>query len=169
MRTTLRVIDFISAWTGRLISPLCVALVLVLCYEVTVRYAFNAPTMWAHELSMMMGGTIIVLGLAYTHHHDKHVRIDVLYMHLSPRGKAINDIICALIFLFPLLIVLTITAVDWMQFSWKMGEVSIFSHWYPPAGPSRTIVLVGFSLFALQGAARFIRDSYLLIRNKTYD
>ena len=169
MRTTLRVIDSISEWTGRLISPFCVALVVVLCYEVTVRYAFNAPTMWANELSMLMGGTIVAMGLAYTHRYDRHVRIDVLYGHLSPRGKALTDIILALIFFFPFLIVLTITAVEWMQFAWKMKEVSIFSHWYPPAGPSRTMVVVGFSLFTLQGAARFIRDLYLLIRNKPYD
>jgi TRAP-type mannitol/chloroaromatic compound transport system permease small subunit len=41
--------------------------------------------------------------------------------------------------------------------------------WYPPAGPLRTIVLLGLALFALQGFAQFIRDLYLLIRGKPYD
>jgi len=166
MRTIARVIDSISEWTGKAIRWACVALVIVLCYEVTARYVFDAPTIWAHETSCMLGGTIIALGWAYTHKHHGHVRVDVFYMHLSPRGKAISDVVGALLFLFPLLIVYIHVAVDEVWFSWSTGERLIESYWYPPATPIRAMLVLGFSLFALQGVAQFIRDLYLLIRNK---
>jgi len=166
MRTIVSIIDGISEWTGKTIRWACVALIIVLCYEVTARYVFNAPTIWAHETSCMLGGTIVALGWSYTHRHHGHVRVDVFYARLSPKGKAITDIICALLLFFPLLVILAYTAASWMWDSWSMNEVLIESYWYPPAGPIRTIMFLGLSLFALQGVAQFIRDLYLLRRNK---
>ena len=166
MRTIVRVIDSINEWTGKTIRWACVVLVLVLCYEVTVRYVFNAPTIWAHQTSCMLGGTIVALGWAYTHLHHGHVRVDVFYAHLSPRGKAIVDVLCASFLLFPLLAILIYTAAEFMMVAWLRGEVLIESYWYPPSGPIRTVMLLGLCLFALQGVAQFIRDLSLLVRNK---
>ena len=169
MRTILWFIDFISVRTGNITSSICVALILVLCYEVVLRHGFGAPTIWAYPVSRMLGATIITLGAAYTLLHNKHVRVDVLYSHLSPKAKAIVDMICALIFFFPLMYVLIRTSADYMLFSLSMGQVIKWTPWYPPAAPIRAVILVGFCLLTLQGVARFIRDAYLVIRNKTYD
>lgn len=144
----------------------CVALVGVLVYEVTARYVFDAPTIWAHEIAPMLGVILVALGWAHTHRHNGHVRVDVFYSRLSARGKAIIDIVGSLVFLFPLLIVLIYVAADYMWFSWSMGEVFKETILYPPAWPLRAVMLLGLSLFFLQGVAHFIRDSHLLIRNK---
>ncbi|MBA7466224.1 hypothetical protein ES707_01401 [subsurface metagenome] len=169
MKAIIRVIDSISEYTGKVASWVCLLVILVLVYEVTARYAFNSPSIWAHQLSMILGLTIIALGWAYTHRHHGHVRVDIIYTYLSPRGKAIIDVVFTLLFLFPLLILITISAADWMMSSWSGGEVLTASVWYPPAGPIRTIMFLGLLLFILQGVAGFVRDSYLLIRNKPYD
>ena len=166
MRTIVRVIDSISEYTGMVVRWACLALVLVLCYEVTARYFFDAPTAWASDTSSMMGGAIAALGWAYTHRHGGHVRVDVFYSHLSPRGQAILDVTLSLLFFFPLLIALAYVSWDKMWFSWEMGEVLNRSNWYPITGPIRTAVVLGLSLFALQGVAQFIRDLYRLIRNE---
>jgi len=166
MRTIVRVIDSISEYSGKVVRWACLALVLMLCYEVAARYVFNAPTSWAFEASSMLGGTIAVLGWSYTHRHGGHVRVDVFYSHLSPRGKAILDIALSLLFFFPLLLALAYIAWDRMWFSWSMSEVMARGNWYPPTGPIRTIVVLGLCLFALQGMAQFIRDLYRLIRNQ---
>jgi len=167
MKKIVRVIDSVSEWTGKTVRWACVALVLVLCYEVTARYVFTAPTIWAHETSCMLGGTIVALGWAYTHRHHGHVRVDVFYARMSPKGKAITDVLCAFFLLFPLLAILIYTAADFMWIAWLKSEVLIESYWYPPAGPIRTGMFLGLCLFALQGIAQFIRDLYLLIRNKS--
>jgi len=115
----------------------------------------------------MLGGTIVALGWAYTHRHHGHVRVDVFYARMSPKGKAITDVLCAFFLLFPLLAILIYTAADFMWIAWLKSEVLIESYWYPPAGPIRTGMFLGLCLFALQGIAQFIRDLYLLIRNKS--
>ena len=82
MRATLRVIDSISEWTGKIIRWLCVVLVGVVVYGVILRYVFNSPTMWAYETSIMLGTTIYVLGWAYVHRHGGHIRVEVFYIGL---------------------------------------------------------------------------------------
>lgn len=169
MRRILEIIDSISEYTGRAAKWICVALVIVLTYEVMMRYVFNAPTIWAHLTSMMLSGAIVMMGLAYTHLHHGHIRVDIFYTRLSPRGKAVTDVICALLFLFPLLAIFLRTSASWMWRSWIEGEVRIESYWYPLAGPFRTVMFLGVCLFALQAVAQFIRDLYFLVRNKPYD
>jgi TRAP-type mannitol/chloroaromatic compound transport system permease small subunit len=114
----------------------------------------------------MLGGTIVALGLAYTHLHHGHVRIDLLYRRLSPRGKVLLDVLCAFFLLFPVTIIFAYAAGDAMWGSWVRGERLMMSFWFPPSGPIRTVVFVGFCLFLLQGVAQFSRDLYMLIRNK---
>ncbi len=169
MRTIIRGIDSISEWTGRSVSWLCVFLILVLSYEVTLRYVFNSPTFFASETSTMMGLTIAALGWAYTHRHHGHVRVDVFYTRLSPRGKATIDVLAALFLFFPLIAILIYNSALSALFAFKMGQVLRESFWYPPAWPIKTVMFLGLSLFAFQGMAQFIRDFYLLIRNKPYD
>jgi len=166
MRAIVKAIDSISEWTGNIVRWACVALVLVLVYEVTARYVFTAPTIWAHQTSCMLGSTFAALGWAYVHRHHGHVRIDVFYARLSARGKALIDVLCAFFFFFPLLIVLIYMATDFMWTAWVEREVLIESYWYPPSGPIRTITLLALCLFALQGVSQFIRDLHFVIRNK---
>lgn len=166
MRSLLLVIDSISEHTGKTIRWACLALVMVMTYEVIVRYVFNKPTMWTADVASTLGATIVTLGWAYTHKYHKHVRVDVIYSHLSTRAKAIIDVVGALLIFFPLVITLTYISGVHMWFSWSIGEKLTATYWYPPAGPIRTVVFLGLILFILQGVAHFIRDLYLLIKDK---
>lgn len=169
IRAILRVIDSINERIGLSAAWLCLALVLVEAFEVVSRFGFNAPTTWAYETACMLGGTIYLIGWAYVYLHDKHVRVDIVYTHFSPRGKAIMDVVCALLFLFPVAILLLKTSIPWTVKAWSIGEVMAKSHWYPPAAPYRTIFTLGIFLLTLQGMARFTRDLYFAIRNKVLD
>jgi len=169
MKAIVRLIDTVSEYTGRTALWLSIALVLVLTYETTARYVFNSPTQWAFETSYMIGATLAVLGWSYTHRHRGHIRVDVFYTRLPARGKAIVDVASSFIFLFPLLTVLIYTAYTSMMFSWKLHEKLTESSFLPPAGPIKTVLLLGICLFALQCIAQFIRDIYVLTRNKAYD
>jgi len=146
-----------------------VALVGVVTYEVMMRYLFNAPSLWAYEVSVMLGASLYILAFAYTHLHRAHVRVDMIYSHLPPRGKALIDVLGDIFLFSPFIILLVINAWDWMWYAWETGERMPITGWYPPAGPLRTVVMLGLALFALQGMAQLVRDLYLLIRNKPYD
>jgi TRAP-type mannitol/chloroaromatic compound transport system permease small subunit len=140
-----------------------------MAYEVLMRHAFDEPQIWATEVPIMFGATIYAMGWAYVHRHNGHIRIDVLYTRLSPRGKAIIDVLGYLLLFAPLIALLFYVSVLLARRAWLLNEVMVESYWYPPAAPLRTAVMVGFFLFTLQGLAQFIRDLYLIIRNKPYD
>jgi len=169
MRKLLKVIDTISEWSGRLGRWFTLFLVLVMVYEVISRYAFHRPTMWAYETSIMLGCALYALGYSYVQCHRAHVRVDVFYIRLSSRGKAIIDVIGGVIFFLPLIIMLTDTSWLWMIKAWKIKEKMFETYWFPPAYPLRTAVALGFALLAMQGLAQLFRDFYQLIRNKAYD
>ncbi len=55
-------IDKLSDWSGKIISYLVYPLVGGVAYEVIARYLFNAPTVWAYDLTYMLYGSIFMLG-----------------------------------------------------------------------------------------------------------
>jgi len=164
MNAVLTAIDSLSEYTGRVFKWVTVLLVLALVYEVAARYVFNAPTIWAHQLSTMLGATISAMGWAYTHRYHGHVRVDVVYGRLAERKQALIDVVCGVAFFFPLVFLLAYQSWSQMMYSWSMGEVLTQTYWYPPAGPIRTVVFVGLVLFGLQGTAQFIRDARVLLK-----
>ncbi len=158
-----------SEFAGGTVKWFAYALILIMVYDVTMRYVFNAPTMWAYETAIMLGAAMYILAWSYTHRHHGHVRIDVIYTHLSSRGKAVIDVIGALLFFLPLAAVLIYTSAFWMWRAWSIKEVLTEGYWYPPLSPLRTVIFIGAILFTLQGGARIFRDVYILVRNKAYD
>jgi len=169
MKKVLKTIDTLSEWSGNLGRWLTLGLVMVIVIEVTMRYAFNRPTSWAYETSIMFGTALYALGFSYTERLNAHVRVDVFYIRLSPRGKAIIDVIGGLLIFLPVIALIVYSSWGWMFHAWKIKEVMVLSYWYPPFYPLRTAIAVGFGLLILQGLAGLFRNFYLLIRNKTYD
>jgi TRAP-type mannitol/chloroaromatic compound transport system permease small subunit len=158
MKKLLSIVDTISLYSGLIARWACAALVAVLCFEVIMRYVFDSPTIWAHEMSMMMGVFIACIGWSYVHLIHGHVRVDVVYSRMSSRGKAITDIVATLVFFFPLLIVLIYASAQMAWEAYIFDEVLMASFWYPPALPIRLVVVLGLSTFLLQGIAEFVRD-----------
>lgn len=164
MRKTVHILDSISQWSGRVVCVFCLTLVLLLTYEVFMRYVLNSPTIFSYEIATMMGVTIGAGGLAYTHLHHGHVRVDVFWRLLSPRGKAIADIVGSLIFFFPLIIMVTYFSATWTHVSFVDHEVMTKTYLYPPAWPVRAVMALGFFMFLPQGISKFIRDVYTVKR-----
>jgi len=169
MRKILRTIDAINDRVGSAARWLCPALVLLITLEVFRRFAFNSPSMWAFESSMMIGAVIYVFGWAYVERYRAHIRVDVFYNRLSRRLQALIDVLGNLLLFFPYIIVFTYQAGKWTQYAWAVNEKMQETGWYPPFGPLRTVLAIGMVLLLFQGIANFIRDFYLLIRNKPYD
>ena len=169
MKKTLKVIDSVSTWSGLIARWGCLGLVLVLCFEVMMRYVFDNPTIWAHEMSMMLGVFIVCMGWSFVHVRRGHVRVDVFYSRLSPRGKGIVDVACFLVFFLPLLLVLIYAAGRMAWEAYTFNEVLMTSYWYPPALPIRLVVVLGLCLFLLQGIAEFVRDVYVVAKGVRID
>lgn len=163
MDNLLSLVDSLSGWTARIARWLSVILILLLSYEVVMRYVFNSPTVWVMQTSMMVGGALIVMGWAYVLQQDGHVRVDVFYGRLSRRGKAIVNTLGSLIILFPFVGLLAYKAAVLTAYSWNMNETMPETAWYPPVWPIRVVVFVGLTLFLLQAIAQFVRDVRVLL------
>ena len=86
MRTLVRGIDRLSYFCGVIAAFLVIVLVVLMLYDVVLRYMFNAPTSWGNDLNAFLMGGSFVLSIAYAMSTDAHVRVDLLYNeHTRPR------------------------------------------------------------------------------------
>jgi TRAP-type mannitol/chloroaromatic compound transport system permease small subunit len=163
-RKIVRGIDKISLVSGRILAWWTLLAVLIITFEVTMRYVFNRPTNWAHESMTLIFGMQYILSGAYAHYSKSHVRVDVVYQAFSPRNKARMDALTSVLFFFYVGIM---TYTGWF-FYWeaqKMWEVS-FSDWGPPLYPVKFTVFLGSLLLLLQGGANFVRDLYFAVAGR---
>jgi len=159
-------IDAVSDRTGRIVGWIAVPMILALIYEVFARYVFHRPTIWSYEITYMIYGTHFLLGAAYTLRVKGHIRIDLLYMRFSPRGRALIDTLGYLVIFFPVMIILVIASFDMAKDAFMIHEVSQFTPWQPILWPFKSVICVGFSLLILQGVAEFIRSVITLVRGE---
>jgi len=169
MKTILKGIDSTTEWSAKIFHWLATLLVLVISYTVIMRYVFNASPMWGQEVSMMTGIIMYVFAFVYALKHNTHVRVDVFYMRLPVRSRAIIDTIGDVVILAPLCILLAYTASAHAIDAYTDKEIMMYTGWMPPSWPWRSIVALAWVLFALQAAARLIRNAYIVARNKNYD
>lgn len=142
---------------GYFTAFLTIPLILVVVYEVMMRYLFNAPTVWAFEATTLIYGTHFILGFAYTHKHDGHVAIDVFESRLAVKPRTLLRIVVNLLLFMPTIGMLSIWSVIYAATSWKNWELASTS-WAPPLYPFKTVMAIGFVLLFLQGVAKLIGD-----------
>jgi len=157
-------IDVINEWGGKALSFLVLAIGGMIGYEVALRYLFNAPTIWAHELSLHVFASYSVLGGAYVLLNNGHVRMELLYMHFPPRRRAILDLVA-----FPLLLLLLgtvfVEGTKMAVHSIEVREVTV-SFLHSPVYPVKASIPIAAFLMLLQGLAQFIRSLVLAIKGR---
>jgi TRAP-type mannitol/chloroaromatic compound transport system permease small subunit len=154
---SLRGIDRLSLFIGRVTMMLIALVVLVMLYEVLMRYVFESGTLWANELSLWMAGFVFLLSGSYAMQQRCHIRIHLLYDVLPrPAKKACDVISTALILLFA-----------FMLFYGAYGEASAkFLRWekfgtaFDPPMPAtiKPMILFGVILVAAQAVSNLIAD-----------
>lgn len=141
---------------------LMVVLMVVVCFDVLMRYLFNAPTVWAFELAQILGSTAYLLSWGEVERVNMHLRVDVFYIKCSPRWQALINTLGTVIAWYPVYIVYMITGGKWAIRAWRINEVMVESYWYPPAGPTRTLILVGLTLACAQITVSLIKNIHVL-------
>lgn len=153
----LKYIDRISEWTGIAVSWLILPLTAAVIYEVVRRDFFNAPTGWTYDTCWMLYSAQFMIGGAYTLRKKGHIRIDIVFNLLSPRGQWIFDtIVYVVVFLF-LSVLLTWAGVKFAAEAWIAGEKLSTTNWFFPSGPIKTVIPVAFFLLGLQSLADLVR------------
>jgi TRAP-type mannitol/chloroaromatic compound transport system permease small subunit len=162
IKISLRTIDSISEWSGKMVSFLIIVITGVTIWEVILRYIFNSPTKWAFDAAYLVFGAYGVLGGAYTLYLNGHVNVDIVYGRLPLRVRAIIDLVTSVFFFLFCGLLL-----------WKGGEMAWdslkimergSSAWAPPVYPIKLTIPLGAFLLLLQGTAKFIRDLLKVIK-----
>lgn len=156
-----QLVDRTNAWIGKFAAWLGLLMVLIGAGNAIGGYL---EPMVGHKLSLValdeaqwyLFSVLFLLAAPWALAENAHVRVDVLYGRLGPKGKAWTDLIGSLVLLLPFCVfavwVVTPSAVE----SFRVREVS------PDAGglvrwPLRIVAPVAFLLIALQGLAGIVR------------
>jgi len=160
----LSTIDKVSEWVGKMVSFMVLPLIVIIVYEVTSRYIFNRPTLWVGETSAFIFGASWVLGGSYALLRKAHVKMEIIYVRLSLRWRAILDLITA-----PLFIVF-VGVLLWKGWELTLYALSISEHsttlWSPPICYIKMIIPIGALLMLLQGLAKLVRDFVTAVTGK---
>ncbi len=160
-----RVIDLVNTWVGRIVAHLLILLMLIMTYEVVMRYIFTSPSLWAMEMNQCISVALVALGGGYALLNKKHINADVLYSRLGERTRAIFDLVTAPLF-FLFIIILLWQTLDVAIESWELKEHSEMAG--IPIYPAHIIMVVGAFLILLQGFAKFVRDFTKAVMKKPF-
>lgn len=153
-----RALDAVSNTLGRVVMWLAVLLVLVQFAVVLLRYGFSTSLIQMQEGVIYLHATLFMLGIAYTMLHEGHVRVDILYARLTPRGKAWIDVAGHLLFLAPSLVVILLWSWPMVRRSWAILEGPISVGGIPASFLLKSLVPAFCVLLLIQGFSALVRD-----------
>lgn len=97
LKQFITIIGGMNRGLGRISSFVLMLIMLFLCYEVVMRYFFNSPTIWVHELSGFSFAFYLALTGPWLLERKEHVSVDIVYSKFSPRFRLTADIIAYLV------------------------------------------------------------------------
>ncbi len=155
-----RLIETFSEWSGRLVSWLVLLMVMIISYDVAMRYLFQHGSVALQELEWHLFALIFLLGAAYTLKHDEHVRVDIFYQSrwMGARGRAWIDLLGSLFFLIPFCLLVIHGSLPFVLNAYHLGEGSPDPGGLPARYLLKAAIPLGFALLLLQGLAMAIRS-----------
>lgn len=155
-------LEAVSEWTGRLVSWLTLAMVLVTCAVAVLRYAFDLGWIAMQESVTYLHAAVFMLGAAYTLRHEGHVRVDILYRRFPDRVQAWVDILGGLLLLVPVCAFVAWISWDYVLQSWAVREGSQEAGGLPLVYLLKALIPVMAALLLLQGLASVLRNALFL-------
>lgn len=139
-------------WVGRCTSWLALVLVALMSANVVLRYFFSIGSVWAQELEWHLLVPLILFGSAYALRHGEHVRVDIVYGRLSGRTKSAIDLASALLCVGVAALFVWLS-LHYVQQAYVIDEGSPDPGGLPHRYVIKSLLPIGFALFALQGVA----------------
>lgn len=154
-------ITILNLLLGKAVSFAILIGMVIVVYEVVMRYVFNAPTVWVQGYTQRIFGVYFVLIGAFTLIHQGHVRVDLLLDDRFPRRRAFLD---AVNYLVLLLWTGALCYQGWsyleMSLLFNERDDSALGH---PIWPVKLALLIGVVLIGLQGLASLLDSLHRII------
>jgi len=168
LKRLIAAIEFISEWSGRTAAWLVLAMVLVIAYDVAMRYLFQSGSVALQELEWHLFALVFLFGAGYTFKHDGHVRVDIFYhsRHMDNRLRAWVDLLGGLFLLLPFCLLIIISSLPFVSSAFAIGEGSPDPGGLPYRFLLKAAIPLGFALLLLQGVAHMLRSVQILLGNE---
>ena len=167
--TISKTIDTLNEWVGRGVAWVTLGLVLVVFVDVVMRYLFRTSFVFTQELEWWLFAFIFLMGAGYTLLHDGHVRVDIIYQRLGPKGKAWINLVGVILFLFPGCFLIIKTSLNFVATSWSVMEGSPDPGGIPFRFILKSCIPVGFGLLMLQGLSMGIHSLLQILGLETVE
>ena len=95
--SNLNFIDRMSLGLGEKLSYVFLISVIITCYEVVMRYVFNAPTTWVHDGATALSATGFLMAGCYCLQARRHIAITVIYDTVPQKVRNVLELINALL------------------------------------------------------------------------
>ena len=159
-------INKINIYIGETISWLTLFMVLVTVLVVVLRYGFSIGFIWMQESVRFMYAGVFLLCAGFTLQKDKHVRVDVLYLNMSERKRAIVDLLGSLFLLLPVCFVIFYYSWSYVINSWVRMEGSIEERGLHLVFIMKTFIWLFSFLVSLQSIATIINSFHIIKSSK---
>ena len=164
---TARYVDTVSEWSGRLVAWLVLLMVLLVSYDVSMRYLFSSGSVAIQELEWHLFSLIFLLGAAYTLRHDDHVRLDLVYksLYLTDRHRAWINLLGSLLILLPFCALITFSSIPFVEQSYTYAETSPDPGGLPYRWILKSMIPAAFVLLFLQGIADCLKHLAVILKH----
>ncbi|MCF8480534.1 MAG: TRAP transporter small permease [Rhodospirillum sp.] len=151
----MEMVDRLSGFLARVAAVLYLGVGVMLGWEVGGRYLFNAPTIWAEELSrlFLVWGTL--LGASWLIKGGRHIRITMVLEHLGEGPRRVLEILSLLFviaFAVGLIVYGSPIALDSLERGRTTGSMIDL-----PIGLVQISVPIGGLLMTLQAGVEILR------------
>ena len=142
---------------GRATSWLALVIVVLMATNVVLRYLFSYGSVWAQELEWHLLAPLILFAIAYALQKGEHVRVDVLYARFTPRGKAVVNLVEAVICLAVSILIVWLS-INYVQQAYVIDEKSADPGGLTHRWVLKALIPAGFVLVALQSVAEIVKS-----------
>ena len=155
----------VIAWCGKGAAWLTLAMVLLTFTIVILRYGFNLGWIWLQESLTYLHVTVFMVVTAWALQDEGHVRVDIFYTRMSPRKRALVDLLGTLLFLVPFCIYILVTAWPYVSNSWALLEGSREAGGLPLVYLLKSLILIMPALMLGQALDNTI-DAWTTLRSE---
>jgi TRAP-type mannitol/chloroaromatic compound transport system permease small subunit len=155
-------IDWLNEWIGRLVAWFMPLMVLLTLTIVVLRYATNTNTILLQETVLYLHGFAFMLAIPYALKHNTHVRVDLVYGRLTPRGRAWVDLVGHVLLLLPTAVLIILYSRVYVGNAWRILEGSPEVGGIPGIYLLKSLILAMAGLLLLQGLAEVLRKIAVL-------
>ena len=117
-------LDSFSEMTGRIFSWFVSLMTLITCVVVVMRYGLDLGSVLLQDVVLYLHGALFLLGSSFALKRNAHVRVDIFYREFSDKGKALVNLVGHCLFLQPVCWSIFIFSWGFVEFSWRIMEVS---------------------------------------------